>query len=86
MARRSEAIGGFDLKTWMVFSLCAVFLILTGIFPYSEAKEKKPSAEESVADPGSAKVMGVDEYTPNGHDLRFFFTHKYGSVVLSGTR
>lgn len=65
MAFQENGLGGFDLKTWMVFSLCAVFVILVGLFLNSEAKEKKPPTEESVAVPGPAKVMGVDEYMTN---------------------
>ena len=65
IALQENGLGGFDLKTWIVFSLCAVLVILTGFFPHSEAKEKKPLTEESVAVPGSAKVMGVDEYMTN---------------------
>jgi hypothetical protein len=49
----------------MVLKLRAVFIILTGLFLHSEAKEKKPSTGESVAVTGPAKVLGVDEYMSN---------------------
>jgi hypothetical protein len=70
-------LGGLDLKAWIVVSLCAVFIILTGFFTHGESKEKKPPTEGFVAAFGSARLMGVDEYMTN-------VDHYQGPVNIKG--